>query len=850
MGFRVEEEVATPRGRTAPDDLSTSYLLSAGYDGKREKAFLRLYEPESQQVYLWYDNTGHLSYAVSKETPDELRKIERLVNYPGFLTLEQVEKFDALADEKIGVTKVVATNPLAIGGRAGGGGIRSIIGQSWESRIRYYQNYIYDRGLIPGMPYRVQGGDLVEAEYALPDAIRVEIEEMLVDVKPEFREHMMEWARLLQCPVPELRRVAVDIEVYTPVANRMPNPDEAQEPITAVSFVSSDGMKRVILLNDTGEEAMLPEIDGAEVVFYHDERDLVEDVFRVLDEYPIVLTFNGDNFDLRYLKNRAQNLAISKDDDPITLGRRFAYLRNGLHIDLYRFFMNNAIRIYAFGNKYRENNLNEVSFAITGRRKIDVGNITELTFEELARYCLNDAEITYGLTSFNDDLAMKLMVIIGRISKQTMEDLTRMGVSRWVLALMEWEHRQRGWLIPNTDDILRAKGGAATEAVIKGKKYHGAIVQDPKPGVHFGVTVLDFASLYPSVIRNWNLSYETLLCSHPECRENLVPGTPHWACTKKRGMTSLIIGSLRDLRVMRYKPLAKDPRLTQEERTFYDVVQSALKVFLNASYGVFGAESFPLYCLPLAESTAAVGRYAMTEAVKAAEGLGIEVLYGDTDSVFLAHPTQEQIEALVEWTDRELGIDFDVDKVYRYAIFSKRKKNYLGVYPDSSVDIKGLTGKKRHIPPLLKDAFSRMTVILGGVESPEEMEGAKREIHGLVESVVHRLRERDFDLDEVAFRVMLGRRLSAYETNPQHVKAAKMLREQGIELDIGDVIRYVITTRDVKPVQMASHRDVDVNKYIEHLESMFAQLLDALDMDFDLLVGRPKQTALGQFFGG
>jgi len=213
MGFRVEEEVATPRGRTAPDDLSTSYLLSAGYDGKREKAFLRLYEPESQQVYLWYDNTGHLSYAVSKETPDELRKIERLVNYPGFLTLEQVEKFDALADEEIGVTKVVATNPLAIGGRAGGGGIRSIIGQSWESRIRYYQNYIYDRGLIPGMPYRVQGGDLVEAEYALPDAIRVEIEEMLVDVKPEFREHMMEWARLLQCPVPELRRVAVYLEV-------------------------------------------------------------------------------------------------------------------------------------------------------------------------------------------------------------------------------------------------------------------------------------------------------------------------------------------------------------------------------------------------------------------------------------------------------------------------------------------------------------------------------------------------------------------------------------------------------------------------------------------------------------
>ena len=76
-----------------------------------------------------------------------------------------------------------------------------------------------------------------------------------------------------------------------------------------------------------------------------------------------------------------------------------------------------------------------------------------------------------------------------------------------------------------------------------------------------------------------------------------------------------------------------------------------------------------------------------------------------------------------------------------------------------------------------------------------------------------------------------------------------MLKEQGVELDIGDVIKYVITPKDVKPVQMATHRDVDVNKYLEHLESMFEQLLDALDMDYDLIVGRPKQTALGRFFG-
>jgi DNA polymerase I len=671
---------------------------------------------------------------------------------------------------------------------------------------------------------------------------------LLAGEDAEFSKYIREWARLLQCPVPTIRRIAVDIEIYTSVANRIPNPEEAIEPIIAVSFVSSDGLKHVLLLNETGNEIEAPEIQGAKVTLHSSERDLIEETFRILDEYPVILTFNGDDFDLRYLRRRAQNLAIEPEEIPITLGRRFAFLRNGLHIDLYRFFLNRSIQIYAFGNRYRQNNLNEVASTIIGKTKFNVTDFANLSHGELARYCLRDAEITYELTSFNDDLVMKLIVILSRVSKMTMEDVTRQGVSRWILALMEYEHRQRGWLIPNSDDIIDVKGRATTEAIIKGKKFLGAIVRSPKPGVHFDVTVLDFASLYPSAIRNWNLSYETILCPHSECGKNFIPGTSHWACTEKRGLTSLIIGSLRDLRVKWYKPLSRDNKLSIEERTFYDVVQSALKVFLNASYGVFGAESFPLYCPPLAESTAAIGRHAMTQTVDASRKLGIEVIYGDTDSVFLEHPTKTQIQDLVDWSKKDLGVELDVDKEYRYAIFSKRKKNYLGVHLDGSVDIKGLTGKKRHIPPLLKDAFQNLTKILSLIEKSEDIPDAKKKIKGLVESVNNRLNERDFDLKELAFSVMLGRRLSSYETNPQHVKAAKMLQQQGIKLGIGDIISYVVTHGGVKPVRLASNRDIDVGKYIEYLESMFEQLLDALDMNFDELVGRPREMTLDSFF--
>lgn len=516
---------------------------------------------------------------------------------------------------------------------------------------------------------------------------------------------------------------------------------------------------------------------------------------------------------------------------------------------MYRFFLNRSIQGYAFGNRYRENTLNDISSALINKEKIAISDILELNISELARYCMRDSEITYELSAFNHDLVMNLLVLLTRISKMIMEDVSRQGVSRWVLALMEWEHRKRGWLIPNTQDILEFKGEVSTTSIIKGKKYQGAIVRDPKPGAHFNVTVCDFASLYPSAIRNWNLSYETILCPHQDCKVNLIPGTPHWACTHNRGMASLIIGSLRDLRVLFYKPRSKEKSLTPEERQYYDVVAQALKVFLNASYGVFGSESFPLYCPPLAESTAAIGRYAMTKAVDKSTELKIEVIYGDTDSVFLEDPSKDQIESLAQWADKELGIDLDVDKNYRYAIFSSRKKNYLGVYPDGKLDIKGLTGKKRHIPPILKESFQDLTQILSGVSTVAEFPDAKEKIKKLVVNVSTRLKNRDFDINEVAFSMMLGKGVEGYDTNPQHVKAAKMLQETGQELKEGDIISYVVTKDGVKPVQIASKKDVDIMKYEEYLEATFEQILDALDMNFDELVGRPRQLGLGSFFG-
>lgn len=844
----------------APDNLPPSYFVSATYDGRQKKAIVKLYEPTAGRIYFWYDNTGHKPYCLTNLSQYEIEKMERVVNHEGYDHCESVELFDPLADRKVTVTKIVTNDPLAIGGRPQGS-IRDIIPEEfpkvadtpinpedirvWEAKIKYYQSYIYDTRYLPGMIYSVKNGSLESCVVEEAEKTIVKLKSIFKDATTEELEYIDEWARLMEYPAPKFRRAAIDIEVYAPLSTRVPDAREAVYPVVCCSLYSSDNQRRVLMLKRPNVQMGNVDVSGIQIDYYETEEQLLRAIFDILWEYPFLLTFNGDDFDLRYLSHRATNLGISRQDIPIDIGKRVCLLRTGIHIDLYKFFFNRSIQIYAFNNRYRDVTLNDVGKAVIGLEKIKFEKtIGELNYTEMAAYCFRDSEITFKLTSYEDELAMKLILVLARVSSMPMEDVSRQGVSRWIRNFMHREHRHHRMLIPNSEDILTKKGKTATTAIIKGKKYQGAIVVEPVPGVHFNVAVMDFPSLYPSIIKVWNLGYQSILCPHSECRSNMIPNTPHWVCKRKRAMESLLIGSLRDLRVHWYKYQSKDKTLPQEQRDWYNVAQGALKVILNASYGVFGAESFDLYCPPVAEATAAIGRHSITQILGHAKELDIQVLYGDTDSLFLKNPSKEQIEELAHWTEQNLKMSIDVDKTYRYAVFSSRKKNYLGVLENGSVDVKGLTGKKKHIPIFIKDAFNQMKERLAQVKNPAEFEKAKKDIADIVRDRYMKLKKREWkDMNELAFSVVLGEDIERYtKTTPQHVKAAKILKESGADLKAGDLIRFVKTARPphVKPVELATKNEVDIDKYTAYLHSTFDQVLDALGLNFEEIIGLTK----------
>ncbi len=1164
--------------------MPPALLVSATYDGQKKLAILKFYEPVSQKILLWADNTGHKPYCYSKLLPEELAFLSERKDV---IKLEKNQKQDLLKDRAIDVTKIIVTDPLAIGGTQTDKSIRNII-ETWESDIKYYENYLYDNSLIVGRYYTIENGKLKEFSYPIPDEVQIALKGLLYDKVTSigiidhkgFQDHLIQWANLLNQPIPKIKRLSFDIEVESETG-RIPDAKIADKKITAIGFCGSDDFKQVFVLRRSGKVDGTNEVPADVKVRFYDEgkeREMIGDAFEILTKYPFVITFNGDDFDMPYMYNRAERLGIEIRDMPLIMMRDSATLKQGVHIDLYRTFSNRSFQIYAFSHKYNDFSLNSISEGLIDESKMEYdGDLNDLSLYELANYCFNDARLTQKLTSFNNDLLMNLLVVITRIGRMPIDDISRMGVSQWIRSLFYYEHRNHNFLIPRREELEQKSVAASTEAVIKDKKYRGGLVVEPKEGIHFNVFVMDFASLYPSIIKVRNLSYETVRCTHDECKKNMIPETTHWVCAKKDGLTAILIGSLRDLRVNYYKILSKNPTLSADQKQLYVVVSQALKVILNASYGVMGAEIFPLYCLPVAEATTAVGRFTILETIEKCKSIGIEVLYGDsvlpdtpiiirrkddsinvvpieslmpktvsstrydkfgdvevltekgftrikyvyrhkvkkkgyriltrkgfvectedhslvidgknvkpselkvgdkinliplraetrtdissdiawlfglytaegtcnsylykgttkyswrianqdkkllekaqrviqehlafethvldirkssstydlvpkgnhklvvdyfrslcyegdqkiipkcllnssietkkafingildgdgntdknglttidqiyktvsagliiileqlgleyslqtrkdkpnvvrlriirdvtdtrikpadrikkiekfninghvydletenhhfcgglgnvllhnTDSLFLKGPTREQIQSIVEWAKEEFGVDLDLDKEYRYVVFSTRKKNYLGVQNDGKVDVKGLTGKKSHTPPFIRNLFYEILGILSNVQSDAEFSQSKQKIGDMISQYAKRLKARQIPLNELAFNVMISKAPSEYvKTVPQHIRAAKLL-ESTREIKKGDIISYVkiINKPGVKPVEMARPDEIDSAKYVEFMESTFDQILSSMDLDFNTLIGVPKQTGLDQFF--
>ena len=208
----------------------------------------------------------------------------------------------------------------------------------------------------------------------------------------------------------------------------------------------------------------------------------------------------------------------------------------------------------------------------------------------------------------------------------------------------------------------------------------GGLVLSPKPGLHENIAVLDFKSMYPNIMITYNLSPDTYISPdepEPTGGVYIAPEVGHRFRKTPPGFYKEALTYLINVRgTIRQRMKTLNPKTV--EYHVLDARQKAVKIITNAAYGYAGWVGAKWYIKPVAEAASAWGRHTILAATQMAEKAGIQVVYGDTDSLFLNYD-QTKIPKLEEEIKRELKLDVEVGEVYKRIFFTEAKKRYAGL---------------------------------------------------------------------------------------------------------------------------------------------------------------------------
>jgi DNA polymerase elongation subunit (family B) len=421
-------------------------------------------------------------------------------------------------------------------------------------------------------------------------------------------------------------------------------------------------------------------------------------------------------------------------------------------------------------------------------------------------------------------------------------------VSDWIKSMIYTHLRKNGILIPTSEELRR---GRPTHRVV------GALTVTPIPGIYFNTVVCDFESLYPSCIDSFNLSYETVDCSHPECKSNKIPDVDYHLCTKKRGFYSILVGALKELRIKLFKPASKDKSLPEEERKNASIAAKLLKLILVSSYGVT-IRIHGLACPPLAEAITGYSRYALKESWRIAQERGLKPLYGDTDSLFLDNASNEQVEWLIKTVKEKFRLDLAVEKSYNLCVLPKAKKAYFGILRDGTPDIKGVTPAKSNSPRFINTVFQQCVNALSTVKNQGEYEDAKNVIKEIAKKAIDDLKSRRVRLEDLVYTVKLyfdpNEKIVDMKAAAQQYQCALQLIDVGKRLSRGDTVAFIkvrpFKYKDkifsVKPEGFVrSLVEINVEDYIRNLQTALNQTFEPMGIRLET----QRETEISRWLG-
>lgn len=527
---------------------------------------------------------------------------------------------------------------------------------------------------------------------------------------------------------------------------------------------------------------------------------LVKTVKRI--DPDVLLTENGDGFTLPYLYARAK---FNELDREFVLGREERDTRPKKGGKSY----------FSYGNILYK----PPAYTLRGRLHID----TKSSF-------------------MYSDGGMFGLIDLSRMSGIPVQALSRLSPGSAISAMQVNYVMRQGYLILWKKNVPEEFKTA--EALIAADR--GGLIFEPVVGIHDGVVEVDFTSLYPNIMANYNLSPETVLCQCCPDSKRRVPELLYHVCEKRVGMIPHVVRPLVQRR-MAFKKLLK---IQPERRDVYKQGADILKWCLVTIFGYTGYKNARFGRIECHESINAHARDILVRTMEIAENYGYEVLHGMVDCLWLKPNGFSNHDYFCRYVSKYMDIPLDLEGIYKWLVFLPNKttgvgalNRYYGLFENGELKVRGIDLRKRDTPQLIKDAQAEMLKGMCRAENSQEFISGIPDYIAVLGRYHEIIRGGGCDLEDLVITKRISRTLEDYSQFNDQVAALKQLKRRGFAVQPGQKVRFIVcdssTKETEKRVKVAEFIDgneaYDAEKYCTLLLRAGENLLAPFGYDEDRL---------------
>ncbi len=383
-----------------------------------------------------------------------------------------------------------------------------------------------------------------------------------------------------------------------------------------------------------------------------------------------------------------------------------------------------------------------------------------------------------------------------RVTGLPVQEIARRSPGAGIAAMQNLTALRRGVLVP----YQQQKGELPKTYNQLVTSDRGGSVFEPLPDVFPNVAILDFMSMYPSIIVEYNISPETVgveagdAFSIPEMGIKIGP---------QEGLVPAALRPMVEKRVeirRRLKTMDKnDPRYVR-----YKAYADALKWLCVVAYGRLGFANSTFGRINSHEVVSFIGRKMLLKAKEIAEEHGFTVVHAYVDSLFICKPgvaKEADFQSLLEEIEQETKLAIEVERVYSWMAFGSSRQNpnlsvanrFFGLQTDGEYKIRGLASRREDTPLFVVKAQLQVLQILAKEKDLDKLTQCLPNVLNLLQERISALNDRKVPMNELLVTQTLGRELDAYKVLSPVARAAQQLQAIGKNICMGQRIQFVYT---------------------------------------------------------